>query len=178
MRQTPNGMVASTALAKWIVRRRTLLVGTRTAETMLAATAVGLALGTAPTLSAAATNPGQPVVAKQVPPTQASVTPKLPKTKTANTRAALGYSTGLSQIYLAPFPQYPITTKLYIYSPGVSSPEVGSTDDPNSCETSGSNCTDEQLCQFWGINCSLGGIPVLFPNTTIARAPDQGSSSP
>jgi hypothetical protein len=50
---------------------------------------------------------------------------------------------------------YPVT---YIFVPaplGTSGPVA----DPNECQDSGSNCTDRQACDFWGMNCATAGEP-------------------
>ena len=41
----------------------------------------------------------------------------------------------------------------YIYSPGPINPRAYV--DPNECEDTGSNCTDAQLCTYWGENCDI-----------------------
>ncbi len=56
-------------------------------------------------------------------------------------------------VYTAPFGTSPIVTPGYIYSPGPINPSAYV--DPNECQDSGSNCTDAQLCTYWGENCDL-----------------------
>ena len=47
---------------------------------------------------------------------------------------------------------------IYIYVPGYSGPSVTSTPDQTEwCEAYMVNCTDAQLCQNWGENCSTAG---------------------
>ena len=45
------------------------------------------------------------------------------------------------------------TTPLYIYIPGPSVASSGTS--ANDCATSGNNCTDQQLCDIWGMNCDM-----------------------
>ena len=56
-------------------------------------------------------------------------------------------------IYTAPFGTSPIVTPGYIYSPGPINPSAYV--DPNECADTGSNCTDAQLCTYWGENCDI-----------------------
>jgi hypothetical protein len=45
---------------------------------------------------------------------------------------------------------------LYIYVPGFTgTPSVSPS--TNDCESSMVDCTDQQLCEYWGMNCSTGG---------------------
>ena len=65
------------------------------------------------------------------------------------------------QIYYAPFGTTPIFTRHYIYYPAPPTPPQPYVD-PNECEDNGTNCTDAQLCEFWGENCdskSQGNAP-------------------
>jgi hypothetical protein len=56
-------------------------------------------------------------------------------------------------IYTAPFGTSPIVTPGYIYSPGPINPSAYV--DPNECVDTGSNCTDAELCTYWGENCDV-----------------------
>jgi hypothetical protein len=60
----------------------------------------------------------------------------------------------------------------YIYVPaGVSStpPYV----DPNGCADSGTDCTDVQLCEFWGMNCD--SLPTFaYPNPATTTGTPTG----
>jgi hypothetical protein len=56
-------------------------------------------------------------------------------------------------IYTAPFGASPIVTPGYIYSPGAISPSAYV--DPNECADTGGNCTDVELCTYWGENCDI-----------------------
>jgi hypothetical protein len=50
------------------------------------------------------------------------------------------------------------TPTIYVYVPGYSGPPVTSTPDQTEwCEAYMVNCTDDQLCQNWGENCSTAG---------------------
>lgn len=54
----------------------------------------------------------------------------------------------------------------YIYvpvPPNTAPPSV----DPNGCVDSGTGCTDEQLCDFWGMNCN-SLPPMVQPNPVAA----------
>jgi hypothetical protein len=67
---------------------------------------------------------------------------------------------------------YPVT---YIFLPaasGTSSPVA----DPNECQESGSNCTDQQACEFWGMNCSTVGAPAQA-DVAPADAPTADASA-
>jgi hypothetical protein len=66
------------------------------------------------------------------------------------------------------------TGPLYIYLPGPSTPPVPYVGD---CLTSGNNCTDQELCDIWGMNCDLittTPAPVAAP---AESAPDASSTS-
>jgi hypothetical protein len=60
---------------------------------------------------------------------------------------------GPGVIYTAPFGTSPIVTPGYIYSPGPINPSAYV--DPNECVDTGSNCTDAELCTYWGENCDV-----------------------
>ena len=77
----------------------------------------------------------------------ATTTPRLapahPKTSTKPAVAQAG-------MYVAPFPSRPIVTPRYVYLP----PDAGNypvvvVD----CQAGGNDCTDDQLCAYWGVNC-------------------------
>ena len=53
------------------------------------------------------------------------------------------------------------------FSPG---PQAAFGDD---CAMSGNNCTDQQLCELWGMNCDL----VAAAPTSVAAAEEQTASS-
>ena len=53
-------------------------------------------------------------------------------------------------IYSAPFPSYAITTPRYIYVPANAANTPVVVDD---CENYGNNCSDQELCDIWGLNC-------------------------
>jgi len=54
-------------------------------------------------------------------------------------------------VHRAPFPAWPVSTPRYIYIPAYSG-TVDTTNEPD-CATSGDNCTPQQLCDMWGVNC-------------------------
>ena len=57
----------------------------------------------------------------------------------------------------------------YIYIPG----PVGQPSTPaDDCPYSGNNCTDEQLCDIWGMNCDL---LVISPSPTTVAAPTESA---
>ena len=56
------------------------------------------------------------------------------------------------------------TTPLYIYVPGPALASSGTS--ANDCATSGNNCTDQQLCDIWGMNCDLA---VSTPTTAAPQ---------
>lgn len=63
-------------------------------------------------------------------------------------------------LYVAPFGPTPIVTPHYVYIPAPATPPQPYVD-PNECEDNGTNCTDAQLCEFWGENC--GSFPAGIP---------------
>lgn len=66
---------------------------------------------------------------------------------------------------------YPVT---YIFVPA----PLGTNSfvaDPNECQESGSNCTDQQSCELWGMNCSTVGAPDQA-NVAPADAPTVDTS--
>ena len=62
------------------------------------------------------------------------------------------------------------TSPLYIVVPGSLGGIATPADD---CESSGNNCTDQQLCDLWAMNCDLVGL-VSTPVPTVA-APVQSA---
>jgi len=70
-------------------------------------------------------------------------------------------------IYGAPFGPTSIVAPGYIYAPG---PVAGSSTfvDPNECQDNGDNCTDAQLCQYWGENCDSMAADTPAPATTAS----------
>ncbi len=72
-------------------------------------------------------------------------------------------------IYRAPFGPTSIVTPGYIYVPG---PAAGASAyvDPNECQDSGTNCTDNQLCTYWGENCDSSAAEAQSPAAqTVAQ---------
>ena len=72
----------------------------------------------------------------------------------------------------------PLRTVPYIYIPGPTSPCAALAVDPNECQDNGTNCTDEQACDYWGENCGAflvrtAGIlpPRLPPRPAPLRLP-------
>jgi hypothetical protein len=65
--------------------------------------------------------------------------------------------------HTAPFGSSSIVTPRYIYVPAPAT-APSSYVDPNECQDNGNDCTDQQLCQFWGENCDsqapVDGAPV------------------
>ena len=70
-------------------------------------------------------------------------------------------------IYSAPFSPTSIVTQGYIYAPG---PVAGASTyaDPNECQDDGNNCTDQQLCQYWGENCDSAAADTPALATTAS----------
>ena len=50
-------------------------------------------------------------------------------------------------------------TPTYIDIPASTTAAATAYVDPNECQNTGGNCTDEQLCAIWGENC---GTPAAF----------------
>ncbi len=72
----------------------------------------------------------------------------------------------------------PPRTVPYIYVPVPSYP-TPPVIDPNECQDSGTNCTDEQACEYWGENCdSLPSFaqpdPATTSDTTTSTDPTAG----
>ena len=90
-------------------------------------------------------------------------------TKAAKPAGKLG-TTGTSK----PVTQTP---PLYIFVPGYSGPAVapGAVDE---CESSGVNCTDTQLCEFWGENCSTAMAPSTDQTGATAPVDQSGDTQP
>jgi hypothetical protein len=63
---------------------------------------------------------------------------------------------------------------LYIVVPGYSGPAVAP-DPTNECMYNGVDCTDAQLCQYWGANCSTGFAPTT--DQTGASSGDQSGGT-
>ncbi len=66
---------------------------------------------------------------------------------------------------IAPFPSWPIVTPRYIYIPADAANFPVVVDD---CHTNGNNCSDDQLCDYWGVSC-----PVYAPIDAPAAPPLQ-----
>jgi len=67
------------------------------------------------------------------------------RTKTSRAKTA-------TAIKVAPRP-------LYIYVPGFTgTPASTNPDQTNSCESSMVDCSDQQLCETWGLDCATGGF--------------------
>ena len=64
---------------------------------------------------------------------------------------------------------------IYIYQPGPATPP-STVVDPNECEDSGNSCTDQQACEFWGMNCDSISSTTDQTTTPIA-APASGPSA-
>src|SRR5579864_8970452 len=59
---------------------------------------------------------------------------------------------------------------IYIKVPGPASPPSAVVD-PNECQDSGNNCTDQQACQYWGMNCdAIDSSTVQAPSQPAAPA--------
>jgi hypothetical protein len=147
------------------------------ARTMLIVIGITVVFGAAlVTAAASATDSSRAGAAQPGRAGVGSATSKAATTKVARARTETKRAGSRDQIYVAPFAQHPITTRLYIYAPGpIGSGAVsGATGD--SCETSGSDCTDEELCEFWGMNCPDGGISSLPSGARVAGASDQGAA--
>ena len=71
------------------------------------------------------------------------------KKKGGKTTARAGGSLGADT---APFGSSSVVTPRYIYVPAPAT-VPSSYVDPSECQENGINCTDPQLCQFWGENC-------------------------
>ena len=64
---------------------------------------------------------------------------------------------------------------IYIKVPGPANPSTFV--DPNECQDSGNNCTDQQACQYWGMNCdSISGTTVQTPSQPAAPPSTAGAS--
>ena len=135
---------------------RTLIIGTLTVLVLLAPAATA-----APSKS----GPRQAAGAKIVQKPSAIANPS--KHKSSTTRAGAGAQTPGEHdvIYVAPFGTTPIFTPHYIYIPAPSTPPQPYVDG-NECEDAGNNCTDAQLCEFWGENC--GSLPEGIPPSGTA----------
>jgi hypothetical protein len=66
---------------------------------------------------------------------------------------------------------YPVT---YIFVPASRNEQPVA--DPNAPVARGSNCTDTQACEFWGMNCSTAGAPDQA-NVAPADAPTADTSA-
>ena len=56
---------------------------------------------------------------------------------------------------------------IYIVGVGPKTPPIPVID-PNECQDSGNNCTDQQACQYWGMNC--GSVSVTTDQTATQPA--------
>jgi hypothetical protein len=90
---------------------------------------------------------------------------KAAKKKSVKTKVRAGAKSG---VYTAPFGSKPIVGPRYIYVPAPTTAPSAYVD-PNECQDNGTNCTDPQLCEFWGENC---GTPIP------AAATDPADSTP
>jgi hypothetical protein len=61
----------------------------------------------------------------------------------------------------------------YIHLPGPTTPPVPYVGD---CISSGNNCTDQQLCDIWGMNCDLVETSTPSVAAPAAPTPDAGSA--
>jgi hypothetical protein len=63
-----------------------------------------------------------------------------------------------------------VSPVIYIHVPTAANPPVAVTD-PNECQDSGNRCSDQQACEYWGMNCdSSGGTTVQTPSQPAAPA--------
>jgi hypothetical protein len=72
------------------------------------------------------------------------------KTAKGKSSSKLGKSAGMTSKPVTPRPP------LYIYVPSVAGTPA-TADSTDQCETFGVDCTDAQLCELWGENCSTAG---------------------
>jgi hypothetical protein len=146
------------------VKTRTLIIGTGTVLVLLAPAATAAPGKTVPRQAA-----GHKIVQKP------SAIANRSKQKSSATRAGAGAPVPAEHdvIYVAPFGMTPIFTPHYIYIPAPpTSPQPYV--DPNECEDNGTNCTDAQLCEFWGENC--GSFPLgISPSEAPAEGTQSGS---
>ena len=66
---------------------------------------------------------------------------------------------------------------IYIYQPAPATPPSTYVD-PNACEDSGNSCTDQQACEYWGMNCDAISTTTDQTTTTPAAPADTTPSSP
>ncbi len=66
------------------------------------------------------------------------------------------------------------TGPIYIHIPGPAGQPSASTDD---CLASGNNCTDEQLCEIWGMNCDVVNSTPANVAAPAESAPEASSTS-
>ena len=73
----------------------------------------------------------------------------------------------------------PVTPKppLYIFVPGYSGPALAA-DPADECQSSGVNCTDTQLCEVWGENCSTAIAPSTDQTGATASVDQSGDTQP
>ncbi len=67
------------------------------------------------------------------------------------------------------------TGPLYIYFPGT--PNQASSPYVDDCLSSGNNCTDDQNCSIWGMNCDLVGSATTNDAPSAASIPVESSPS-
>jgi hypothetical protein len=78
-------------------------------------------------------------------------------------------------VYTAPWPETPIVTAVYIYQPA-SAVTPAPLSAAEACADFGQGCTDEQLCDLWGINCSAD--PQAGATATPATSSDASAAVP
>jgi hypothetical protein len=66
---------------------------------------------------------------------------------------------------------------IYIYEPAPATPPSTSVD-PNACEDSGNSCTDQQACEYWGMNCDAISTTADQTTTTPAAAAAPTDTTP
>jgi hypothetical protein len=95
-----------------------------------------------------------------------NLAPSHPKAAKQTARSSrTGPSGAPQQVYVAPFPSRPITSPRYIYIPANAANVPVVVED---CESSGNDCSDQELCDIWGLNCPAPPSPL----TTGSDAPN------
>ena len=68
------------------------------------------------------------------------------------------------------------TGPLYIYFPGTPN-QASIAPSPDDCVMTGNNCSDQQLCDIWGMNCDLTVAPQTNDPTPVDPAPPASTQS-
>ena len=84
---------------------------------------------------------------------------KVAKSKVGKTIVAKNHPPKVSTVRSQPL-------YIYVSGPATLSPSASSSDD---CMTSGNNCTDQQLCDIWGMNCDLVAAPQYSDGATESQ---------